>query len=185
MSRINVQRRNESTAVMQASEKMSTAVLTIGKVAKRSKVSADTIRFYERDGLIRPAGKSASGYRLYTEEAIRRIEFIKHAQQCGFSLADIRELLELRSTDSACCDDIYRVSVEKKLQLEQKIGALDAMSKALTRLIEMCSHDRKSLDECPILGALEAGLAEPGGNAPKAQLKVGRSVKPIDTNRGR
>jgi len=133
-------------------------MLTIGKVAERAQVSADSIRYYEREGLIRPAMKSESGYRLYTEEAIRRIEFIKQAQQCGFSLADIRELLELRSTDSACCDDIYRVSVEKKLQLEHKIKALNAMSQALTRLIDMCSHDRKSLDECPILGALEAGV---------------------------
>ncbi len=148
-------------------------MLTIGKVAERAQVSADSIRFYEREGLIRPAKKSESGYRLYTEEAIRRVEFIKQAQECGFSLADIRELLELRSTDKACCDDIYRVSVEKKLQLEHKIKALNAMSQALTRLIDMCSHDRKSLDECPILGALEAGVAKPGGKAEKAQLKMG------------
>jgi len=149
-------------------------MLTIGKVAQRAQVTADSIRFYEREGLIRPAGKSESGYRLYTEEAIRRIEFIKQAQDCGFSLADIRELLELRSTDSACCDDIYRVSVEKKLQLEHKIKTLNAMSQALTRLIDMCSHDRKSLDECPILGALEAGLAKQPGKSPKNQ-STGRS----------
>lgn len=148
-------------------------MLTIGKVAERSQVTADSIRYYEREGLIKPARKSESGYRLYTEEAIRRIEFIKQAQQCGFSLADIRELLELRSTDKACCDDIYRVSVEKKLQLEQKIKALNAMSQALSRLIDMCSHDRKSLDECPILGALEAGLGRQSGKASKAQLKIG------------
>lgn len=134
-------------------------MLTIGKVAEKAQVTADSIRFYEREGLIKPAGKSESGYRLYTDEAIRRIGFIKHAQQCGFSLAEIRELLELRSTDGACCDDIYRVAVEKKLQLETKLRALNAMSQALTGLIEICSHDRKSLEECPILGALEAGLA--------------------------
>ena len=149
-------------------------MLTIGKVAQRAQVTADSIRFYEREGLIRPAGRSESGYRLYTEEAIRRIEFIKQAQECGFSLADIRELLELRSTDSACCDDIYRVSVEKKLQLERKIKALTVMSQALTRLIDLCSHDRKSLDECPILGALEAGLAKRPGKSPKIQ-STGRS----------
>ena len=149
-------------------------MLTIGKVAQRAQVSADSIRFYEREGLIRPAGKSESGYRLYTEEAIRRIEFIKQAQDCGFSLADIRELLELRSTDSACCDDIYRVSVEKKLQLDRKIKALTVMSQALTRLIDMCSRDRKSLDECPILGALDAGLAKQPGKRPKIQ-STGRS----------
>lgn len=135
-------------------------MLTIGKVAQRTQVTADSIRFYEREGLLSPARKTDSGYRLYTEEAIRRIGFIKHAQQCGFSLAEIRELLELRGTDRACCNDIYRVALEKKLQLDQKIKALTAMSYALTGLIEICSHDSKALEECPILGALEAGLAK-------------------------
>lgn len=133
-------------------------MFTIGKVAERAQVSADSIRFYEREGLISPAKKSDSGYRLYTEEAIRRLGFIKHAQQCGFSLAEIRELLELRSDDKSCCDDMYRVAVEKKLQLESKIKALQAMSHGLSALIEMCSHDKKPLDDCPILGALEEGL---------------------------
>lgn len=135
-------------------------MLTIGKVAERAQVTADSIRYYEREGLITPAKKTESGYRLYTEEAIRRIGFIKHAQQCGFSLTEIRELLDLKSDDQACCDDIYRVAVEKKLQLETKLKALKTMSKALTRLIDICSHDRKSLEECPILGALEAGIQQ-------------------------
>ena len=134
-------------------------MFTIGKIAERAQVSTDSIRFYEREGLIIPAQKSDSGYRLYTEEAVRRIGFIKHAQQCGFSLAEIRELLELRSDDKSCCDDIYRLAIEKKLHLENKIRALDAMSKALSHLIEQCSHDEKTLDQCPILGALEAGIA--------------------------
>lgn len=135
-------------------------MLTIGKIAEQALVTTDTIRFYEREGLIRPAGKSESGYRLYTGEAVRRLGFIKHAQECGFSLAEIRELLELRSDDAACCDDVFKLAVEKKLQLETKVKALKAMSQALSALIEICSHDRKSLDECPILGALEAGIAE-------------------------
>ncbi|MGQ0751240.1 MAG: heavy metal-responsive transcriptional regulator [Betaproteobacteria bacterium] len=148
-------------------------MMTIGKVAKRAQVTADSIRFYEREGLILPMRKSESGYRLYTDDAIRRIAFIKQAQECGFSLAEIRELLRLRTTDKACCDDIYRVSVQKKLQLEHKIKALTSMSQALTRLIDMCSHDRKSLDECPILGALEADATQQTGKAPKAQTKTG------------
>lgn len=148
-------------------------MLTIGKVAERAQVTADSIRFYEREGLLRPVKKSESGYRLYTDEAIRRIGFIKHAQQCGFSLAEIRELLELRSTDSACCDDVYRVAVEKKLQLAKKIKALNAMSLALSGLIEICSHDRKSLDECPILGALEEGLQEQDAPSRKNSRRKG------------
>jgi DNA-binding transcriptional MerR regulator len=139
---------------------MKTIMLTIGKVAKEAEVSNDTIRYYEREGLVLPAQKSESGYRLYTKEAVRRLGFIKHAQQCGFSLAEIRELLELRSDDSSCCDDAYRVAVEKKLQLEGTIKALQAMSRALSGLIEICSHDRKSLDDCPILSALEAGIVQ-------------------------
>ena len=150
-------------------------MLTIGKVAERAQVTADSIRFYEREGLIKPAQKSESGYRLYTEEAIRRIGFIKHAQQCGFSLIEIRELLDLRSTDSACCDDIYRVAVEKKLQLATKIKALNAMSAALSGLIESCSHDKKSLDECPILGALEQGIEQQSASAPEKAAGKGRS----------
>jgi DNA-binding transcriptional MerR regulator len=134
-------------------------MLTIGKVAEQAQVTVDRIRFYEREGLISPAKKSESGYRLYTEEAIRRIAFIKHAQQCGFSLAEIRELLELRRAESACCDDIYRVALEKKLQIEAKVRALNAMAQSLGALIEKCSRDQRPLYECPILGALEAGLA--------------------------
>lgn len=151
-------------------------MLTIGAVANKTQVTTDSLRYYEREGLIRPAAKSAGGYRLYTEEAIRRVAFIKQAQQCGFSLAEIRELLELRATDAACCDDIYRVAVEKKLQLERKIRALGAMSQALTRLIEMCSRDRQSLDDCPILGALEAGLAIDGPAAAQARQAEGKSA---------
>lgn len=150
-------------------------MLTIGKVAEKAQVTADSIRFYEREGLIMPAKKSESGYRLYTDEAIRRIGFIKHAQQCGFSLVEIRELLELRNTDSACCDDIYRVAVEKKLQLAKKIKALNAMSAALSGLIEICSHDKKSLDECPILGALEQGIEQQDAAASKDAARKGRS----------
>ncbi len=146
-------------------------MFTIGKVAEQAQVSADSIRFYEREGLIHPAQKTASGYRLYTEEAIRRLGFIKHAQQCGFSLAEIRELLDLRSDDESCCDDVYRLAIEKKLQLETKIKALNAMSRALSGLIEICSRDEKSLEECPILGALEAGLEQGEPAHPKLASK--------------
>lgn len=151
-------------------------MLTIGAVANKTQVTTDSLRYYEREGLIRPAAKSAGGYRLYTEEAIRRVAFIKQAQQYGFSLAEIRELLEPHATDAACCDDIYRVAVEKKLQLERKIRALGAMSQALTRLVEMCSRDRQSLDDCPILGALEAGLAIDGPAAAQARRAEGKSA---------
>lgn len=134
------------------------AMLTIGKVAKRADVSIDTIRYYERHGLLSPAQKSGAGYRLYNDEAVRRLNFIKHAQHCGLSLAEIRQLLELKGQDDACCEDVRRLVVQKKRQLEQKIKSLKAMSQALSALIAICVDDAKPLDACPILAALEASL---------------------------
>jgi len=129
--------------------------LTIGKIANLAQVSADTLRYYERERLIAPAAKSAGGYRLYERDALRRIRFIKQAQQCGFTLTEIRALLALRGNGAACCRDIRRVALEKKLQLEAKIKAMKVMSKALTHLINECSADGRPLDDCPILASLE------------------------------
>jgi len=137
------------------------ATLTVGKVAQLAQVSADTVRYYEKEGLLNPTQKSAAGYRLYNEDAVRRLNFIKHAQHCGLSLAEIRELLELKSRDDSCCVDVRTVAVQKKLQLESKIRALKAMSNALTELIDVCTEEGKSLDECPILSALETSLNRP------------------------
>jgi MerR family Zn(II)-responsive transcriptional regulator of zntA len=129
--------------------------LTIGKIATLAKVSADTLRYYEREHLIEPAAKSAGGYRLYECDTLRRIRFIKQAQQCSFTLTEIRALLTLRSNDAACCRDVRRLALEKKLQLEAKVKTMKVMSKALTGLIDACSGDGRPLGDCPILAALE------------------------------
>ncbi len=88
-------------------------MITIGKLAGLTSVSNDTLRYYEEEGLISPAGKSPGGYRLYDHDSARRIHFIKHAQQCGFTLAEIRNLLDLRSRDKACCGDVRTRAIEK------------------------------------------------------------------------
>jgi Zn(II)-responsive transcriptional regulator len=134
------------------------ANLTIGKLAKMAQLSPDTVRHYEKEGLVNPAQKSESGYRLYTDDALRRLYFIKHAQQCGLSLSEIRELLEMKRRDDSCCQDVRTVALQKKLQLESKIKALQTMSNALSSLIETCNDQAKPLDECPILAALETNL---------------------------
>lgn len=128
---------------------------TIGKLAALARVSADTLRYYEREQLLQPRGKSSSGYRLYGEEAARRVQFIRHAQECGFTLAEIRDLLALRGRSSACCDDVRRVAIERKLQLESKIRSMKSMSAALDRLIEACNRDGMPVEACPILIGLE------------------------------
>lgn len=130
-------------------------MLTIGKLAALAEVSADTLRFYEREGLIAPTSKSAGGYRLYDEDAVVRLRFIKQARDCGFTLTEIVQLLVLRNQSEACCGDVRQRAIEKKLQLEAKIRALSAMSKALDHLIADCANETHPINGCPILAALE------------------------------
>src|SRR5260370_38553981 len=106
-------------------------MFTIGKLASLTSVSNDTLRYYEEEGLVKPAGKSPAGYRLYDEDSARRIRFIKHAQHCGFTLTEIRELLVLRGHDKACVADVRTRAIEKRLQMENTIRAMRSVSKAL------------------------------------------------------
>ena len=133
---------------------------TIGKVAALTDVSADTLRYYEKEGLIAPASRTAAGYRLYNDEAMRRIRFIKCAQHCGFALSDIKELLTLKHKESACCEDVRSLAIEKKLRIEHKLKALQVMSRALDDLIQSCEGGEQATDDCPILAALENSLRE-------------------------
>ena len=133
---------------------------TIGKVAALADVSADTLRYYEKERLITPASRTAAGYRLYNEEAVRRIRFIKHAQRCGFTLSDIQELLTLKHTESACREDVRSLAIEKKLRIEHKLKALRVMSCALDDLIQSCEGGEQATDDCSILAALENSMQE-------------------------
>ncbi len=129
--------------------------LTIGKLASSAGVSSDALRYYEREGLIAPPAKSRSGYRLYAADTVRHVRFIKRAQQCGFSLTEITQLLRLRANDEACCGDVRRLAVEKKLQLEARIKDMAAMSRALDGLIAACNWPDTGSSQCPILDALD------------------------------
>ena len=130
-------------------------MLTIGKLAAIADVRTDTLRYYEREHLLMPASKSNSGYRVYDGESVRRIRFIKQAQQCGFTLSEIEQLLSLRYRPSARCGDVRKLAVEKKQQLEARIHRMKTMSKALDRLISDCTVPTRRVDECPILSALD------------------------------
>lgn len=135
---------------------------TIGKLAAEAGVTTDTVRYYEKENLLAPSSKTGAGYRLYDADAARRLRFIKQAQQCGFSLTEIRELLSLKNSDAACCKDVKSVAIAKKLQLEHKIRALQVMSGALSELIAVCNAETRPLDECPILASLENSMAKQG-----------------------
>lgn len=131
---------------------------TIGKVSTLVGVSVDTLRYYEKEGLIAPTSRTAAGYRQYNEDALRRIRFIKHAQHCGFALSDIKELLTLKQADGACCEDVRSLAIAKKLRIEHKLKALRLMSRALDDLIQSCEGGALATDDCRILAALENSL---------------------------
>ena len=142
---------------------------TIGRLARRAKVNADSIRFYERQGLLTPANKTDSGYRLYTDEAVRRIAFIKLAQRCGFSLADIADLLQMHTGNASLRSEAYRLAAEKQTEIHKTMDSLHAMSAALTCVlssrVDNGADSVIEYDESPLLTALEGRLspARPAG----------------------
>ena len=147
---------------------------TIGRLARRAKVNADTIRFYEREGLLSPASKTASGYRLYNDEALRRITFIKHAQRCGFSLADVAALLAIGSADGSARGNAYRLAAEKQMDIRKSLETLHAMSAALSCVLESREdvgvQGHPCVDaESALVSALEAHLGHVGGTAERSR----------------
>jgi DNA-binding transcriptional MerR regulator len=136
--------------------------LTIGKLAELADVSANAVRFYEREGLMQVPAKTDSGYRLYDLQAVERLHFIKQAQHCGFTLSEIQDLLRLRDQASSCCNDVRNKVIEKKLELEARIKSMKVMSKSLDLLIAACSNDVRPAEDCPILATLSGTDKETG-----------------------
>lgn len=132
------------------------AELTIGRVARKAGVNIQTVRYYERRGLVSPESYRDSGYRLYTGEAVRKIQFIKNAQELGFTLKEIAGLLRLRVGRRTRCGDVRRKAETKLDQVNEKIGRLQSMKRVLRGLIHTCRR-RGSTDACPILRSLEGG----------------------------
>ena len=127
-------------------------MLTIGKLsAVIGNISSDALRYYEREGLLAPTSRTEGGYRLYGDDAVQRVRFIQHAQACGFTLTEIRELLKLRQLSNVRCGDIKRRIIEKRLQINEKIGEMQTMAEALDRIIDQCVDEEKSVDDCPML----------------------------------
>ncbi len=131
-----------------------TSGLTIGQLAKAVEVNIQTIRYYERLNLLVPTMRRPSGYRIYGGEALRRLRFIRNAQILGFTLHEVAELLNLRVNSRARCDDVQRQAAAKLAAVEAKILDLQALARALRRLIRACRAGQ-STDHCPILTSLE------------------------------
>src|SRR5215469_7472030 len=131
-----------------------TQPLTVGRLAREVGINLETVRFYERKGLLPKPPRSASGYRLYSLDTARRLKFIKRAQQLGFSLLEIRELLALRMSPQANNAEIRRRTELKIADIESKIKTLESMREALQKLARSCSQCAPD-SKCPILESLD------------------------------
>ena len=132
--------------------------MTIGEAARQMGVRPDTLRYYERTGLLPVALKDASGRRAYGSDILRRVRFIKQAQQAGFRLSEIKDLLALRSGKGCRCGDVRSRAFAKRKELDQKLASLTAVVAALDAVIEACDDNARDIGDCPILQALDRGL---------------------------
>ncbi len=128
--------------------------LTVSQLAKQAGVNAQTIRYYEREGLLPRPPRTPGGYRAFPPESAARVRFIKHAQSLGFTLKEIEELLELRVDPSMTCADVRGKAQKKIADMDQKIASLRRMKSALVRLSAACSR-RGTIERCPILQSLD------------------------------
>lgn len=127
--------------------------MTIGQVARQTGVSVETIRYYEKEGLVDEPERNPSGYRQYPAETIKRILFIQRAKAIGFTLREIHDLLSIQEKPEACCGDLLSRAESKMAEIEAKINELQRMKNALQMLTTECVSDN-GLDNCPILDAL-------------------------------
>ena len=128
--------------------------LNIGEAARQAGVNIDTLRYYERQGVVEKPPRTRSNYRVYPEDTVRRVRFVKRAQELGFSLKEIKGLLALRARRGARCEDVREQAVRKIEEIEEKIRSLEAMKAALGKLAEECGSTRGPLSDCPILESL-------------------------------
>jgi len=130
--------------------------LTIGELAQAAGVGRETVRFYERKGLIADPPRTASGYRQYPPDSVARLRFIRRAQGLGFTLEEIADLLALRVDEAAACGAVEARARQKLEGIAQKLTELQRMKRALDRLVQACAA-REPTGDCPILDELEDG----------------------------
>ena len=129
--------------------------LTIGELARRAGVNRETVRYYDRRRLLPRPTRAVTGYRLFSDDDVDRLRFIKQAQALGFTLDEIAELLDLRLGERRSCDEVRARAARKLADVEAKIAALGRMRRTLGSLIAACKA-RQPTAPCPILKSLEA-----------------------------
>ncbi len=129
-------------------------LFTIGQVAKQAGVGVETIRYYEREGLLEQAKRKASGYRQFDEQVIDRLRFIRRAKELGFTLKEIKELILMQVNPTVTCVDVKSRAETKIIDIENRIRSLQKMKKALVKLTKTCEGKGPASD-CVILESLQ------------------------------
>jgi len=124
--------------------------MTIGALAKEAKVNLQTLRYYEKRGLLPPPHRATSGYRLYDEKSLQQLCFIRRAQQFGFSLDEIRDLLKLKLSSAADCHKARKAVAAKAAQVRQRVEYLRHIAETLERLAGKCDKTSRGAP-CPVL----------------------------------
>jgi Hg(II)-responsive transcriptional regulator len=133
------------------------AQLTIGQLARRSGIGKSTVRYYERTGLLQQPDRTASNYRVYPDEAVMRVNFIRRVQQLGFTLEEIKGLLEMGVNRRTTCADVRSRAHSKINDIETRIKSLRRMSRALAKLADECEARSDGVG-CPLLEYLEGKI---------------------------
>ena len=135
---------------------------TIGKLARQAGLGVETLRYYERRGLIEPKSRTASGYRLYHTDAQQRLRFIRRAQALGFSLDEVAELLSLSDRPEETAAEVKQLAQAKIADIESRIRDLERMKSALSKLEAHCPGHAGTTADCPILATLNQSKPESG-----------------------
>lgn len=137
--------------------------LSSSQLAKCGGINLQSVRFYEQQGLLPRPPRTRAGYRIFPPDAVRRVRFIKRAQQMGFSLKEIKELFALRADSRSTCGEVRRRAEAKRLDIETKIRDLRRMTRTLSQLAAACGR-RDATSACPILQILDVdgAIEQPG-----------------------
>lgn len=131
--------------------------MTIGKLAKAAGVKIDTIRFYERKGIIKRPTKEPGGFRYYAADEATRVRFVKRAQELGFTLREVKDLLELQSKRKITGAEVKTKAQEKIHEIKKKIADLKQMQDSLENLSEVCGEGEQAIRECRVFDCFTKG----------------------------
>ncbi len=147
---------------------------TIGELAAAAGVAASTVRFYEREGLLAPDGRTEARYRVYSGASLKRLRFIRGAQEAGLALADIRVMLGLRESGAASCGEVARLLEQRLQATEQRLADLRRVRNLLRASLAQC-RDRRDVGECAVVERLDVAAGSDPGSRPRARHTNSRS----------